>query len=358
MSIKNKHNLHKTWAASLFTMAMAAFMQPATAQSVEGTTYDLPKATVLFTVKVEKTTYTPGRFAPYALRYLKKNVQQEPVTTYRLIGITMQQNAVADTAKHFTLTVDKKHSIDKVSRAADGMLLAINADAKPVDIAAPTFTPAPKPKPLNPNDFMNEDILNAGSTAKMAELSAKEIYDIRDSRNQLNRGEADFMPKDGAQLAIMLRNLDVQERALAQLFEGTTVSDTTWTTVNFVPTKEGETVLFRFSKRLGLLDDDDLAGAPYYLQVADQHTATQPQPAGDPKKEDKNDIGLRVNMPSKITLTLRNGPEKIETFEILAPQFGFVESLSGELFGKKQTVRLTLDPLTGSVKSIENISLQ
>lgn len=174
MSIKNKHNLHKTWAASLFTMAMAAFMQPATAQSVEGTTYYLPKATVLFTVKVEKTTYTPGRFAPYALRYLKKNVQQEPVTTYRLIGITMQQNAVADTAKHFTLTVDKKHSIDKVSRAADGMLLAINADAKPVDIAAPTFTPAPKPKPLNPNDFMNEDILNAGSTAKMAELSAKE----------------------------------------------------------------------------------------------------------------------------------------------------------------------------------------
>ena len=69
------------------------------------------------------------------------------------------------------------------------------------------FVPAPKQPQPNPNDYMNEDILSAGSTAKMAELTAKDIYDIRESRNQLARGQADFMPKDGTQLRIMMENL-------------------------------------------------------------------------------------------------------------------------------------------------------
>lgn len=47
---------------------------------------------------------------------------------------------------------------------------------------------------------MTEEILIAGSTAKMAELVAKEIYNIRESKNSLTRGQADYMPKDGAAL--------------------------------------------------------------------------------------------------------------------------------------------------------------
>lgn len=50
----------------------------------------------------------------------------------------------------------------------------------------------------------------SNSSAKMAELVAKEIYSIRESRNALLRGEADNMPKDGAQLKLMLDNLNQQ----------------------------------------------------------------------------------------------------------------------------------------------------
>ena len=75
----------------------------------------------------------------------------------------------------------------------------------------------------------------------------------------------------------------------------------------------------------------------------------------EPKKEDKNDIGLRVNQPGKIVLTLMREDQKVDDFEILAPQFGTVESLSGELFGKKQSSKIILDALTGSVLTIENI---
>lgn len=73
---------------------------------------------------------------------------------------------------------------------------------------------------VNPRDFLTEEILMSNSTAKMAELVAKEIYSIRESKNALLRGEADNMPKDGAQLKLMLDNLTLQERAMTEMFAG------------------------------------------------------------------------------------------------------------------------------------------
>lgn len=329
------------------------------AQSIEGTRYSLPKNGIRFTVKVEKTKYTPGRFCQYAERYLKRSVEQEPKTTYRIISIDADQMAMPDTSKQFTLIVDKKHSISKVTCSPSGQLLAINADAAQATMPDRKFTPAPKPKPLNPNDFMTEDILNAGSTAKMAELTAKEIYDIRDSRNSLSRGEADNLPKDGAQLKLMYDNMNHQEQALASLFYGTTTKDTTQTQMTFVPVKEGRSTLFRFSKYYGLVDSDDLSGEPYYINVTDLHTATAPQTSeADKKKEDKGDIGLRVNVPNKIKVTVTGNGKDLKTVDMNAAQFGYIEPLSGELFGKKQTSEIVLDPLTGSVKSIKALELE
>ena len=341
-------------------IACAAVLQclPCSAQTVEGTTYYLPQALARFTVKVEKTVYQPGKLAVYARQYFKVDAPQQSATTYRLIGLDMTQVAVPDTAKRFTLTIDRKHSVRKVSRDRVGVLLAINADVRPDDVSPQTFTPAPRPAPLTPTDYMSEDILNAGSMAKMAELTAREIYDIRDSRNALNRGEADFMPKDGAQLKTMLANLDTQERALTQLFEGTTTRDTAWVSVDYLPRTEGREVLFRLSRWLGLVDNDDLAGEPYYVDVRDNHTASVATPADDEKKKDKNDIGLRVSVPSKITLTVGTAGETVDRFELMAPQFGVVEKLSGALFGKKQSSRLLLDPLTGAIRSIDAIEVK
>lgn len=195
--------------------------------------------------------------------------------------------------------------------------------------------------------------------AKMAELTAKEIYDIRDSRNQLSRGEADNLPKDGAQLKLMYDNMNRQEEALTQLFYGTENKDTTWTSLNFIPTKEGSNILFRFSKHFGLVDDDDLSGEPYYINIKDTHSVAIPQSTdADKKKEDKNDIGLRVSKPSNIRVTLTDGKNIIKTYEMSAAQFGNVESISGEMFGKKQSCQLLLDPLTGSVKAIKVLTTE
>lgn len=329
------------------------------AQSVEGTSYTLPKNGIRFYITVEKTQYTPGQFCQYAERYVKEKVSQEPLTTYRLIGIETDNLVMPDKEKQFTLTVDKKHSIDRVACSPEGQLLAINATAQPAAEPSRTFTPSPKPARLNPNDYMTEEILSAGSTAKMAELSAKEIYDIRDSRNALSRGEADNLPKDGAQLKLMYENMDRQEQALASLFYGTTTKDTTLAQIDLFPTKEGRSILFRFSKYYGLVDKDDLSGEPYYINVADLHTATEPvMTEEEKKKEDKGDIGLRVNNPGRIRLTVSHDGKTVKSLEMNAAQFGYVESLSGELFGKKQSSEIVLDPMTGSVKSIKAIGLK
>lgn len=344
-------NIHRILVAAFVCAASAA-----SAQTVEGTSYFLPKTAIRLTLLVEKTNYKPGEFAAYAQRYMKKNdVPLEPSTTYRLIDTQMSTFAVPDTAKRYTLSLDKRYTISEVARTDDGILLAINTQGKTVEKPA-KFTPAPKPKALNPKDYMNEDILTAGSTAKMAQLIAQEIYDIRDSRNQLQRGQAEFMPKDGQQLQLMMNGLDTQERALRQVFEGVTERDTTEMTLEFIPTEAvNRHLLFRFSRHFGLVDADDLSGTPYYISIAAEEKPQQPE---EPKKKDKDDIGLNVNMPVKVSATLYHDSAPVKKFDFHAPQFGTVENLSGALFGKKQTSKIILNPITGGLESIKEIAIE
>lgn len=54
----------------------------------------LPKNGMRFTVKVEKTQYKPGAFSPYAERFMREKVAQQPTTTYRIIGIEMDETVL------------------------------------------------------------------------------------------------------------------------------------------------------------------------------------------------------------------------------------------------------------------------
>ena len=185
-------------------------------QNINGTSYFLPKTGLKFTILTEKTSYTPGEFSQYAERYLKQSAGNQPETTYRILGIRLSTYGIADTSKLFTASIDSKHNIMSIYKDDNGVLLAVNDRPNP---PAPdnSFKPAPKPARLNPNDFLSQDILSAGSKAKMAELAADEIYDIRDSRTQLTRGQADNMPTDGQQMRIMLNSLNTQEAALMHM---------------------------------------------------------------------------------------------------------------------------------------------
>lgn len=116
--------------------------------------------------------------------------------------------------------------------------------------------------------YMTEDILMAGSTAKMAELTAREIYNIRDSKNLILRGQADTMPKDGASLQLVIDQLSKQEKALTQAFTGVTSRTDKVFTILIEPGEETqEQIAARFSTQLGVLPTDNLAGEPIYIRI-------------------------------------------------------------------------------------------
>lgn len=321
----------------------------------EGAVYYLPKTAIRITLQVEKTTYTPGEFCKYSEKYLRiKDVSSTPSTKYRLISVRQEPFAVADTSKCYAVKYDAKTSACNVRLSDDGILLAINQDIKqqiPIKVVNELKT---KPVAKSPKSYLSEEILSAGSTSKMAELTAQEIYEIRESRSMLAKGQADFMPKDGEQLRLMLQELATQDEALSSMFTGVTVSDTTTHTITYAvnnPVKRD--VLFRFSSDFGLVDSDDLSGTPYYIYIEDLKTVAEPVTV-DPKKAAKpQQSGIYVNIPGKMRSTIFDAKTQIVANEFPAPQFGNVELLSGALFNKRYTSRLLLNPLTGAVEKLE-----
>lgn len=347
------NRLITTIAAAAMTIAATAANKP-----TEGLTYFLPKTAVRMQVLVEKTTTTPGQLANYAKIYFQKDAPTQPSADYRIVGYKFSTEGRADESKQFAVSVDKKHTVLSVDTDVNGCLLAINT--KGDKAAAPTtFTPAPQPTPLNPYDYMSQDILSAGNLPKMAQLVAQEIYDIRDSRNQLSRGEADFMPKDGEQLRLMYAQLNTQEAALMQLFLGTTKVDTTEHVVTFVPEPSAKrTVVFRFSKKFGFATADDLSGEPYYMNIDNENSIMAAPAVAEEAKKEKDEFQLGVSLPGKIRLTLTaDGTNKVY-FETYAAQFGKVEMLSGALFGKKFTSKIKLDAATGAVTKLDTEPLE
>ncbi len=347
---------------STFSQTVSSFYQPGV--TAEGAVYFLPKTAVRVTVEVEKTTYTPGDLCQYAERYLRlRDVSPTPSVGYRITAIRQEPVAVADTTKRYAVKFDPRTSATNIRLSDDGVLVGINTEVRGEkqevrDYTQPKNNPltshsSPLTSKLNPRQFMSEDALAAGSTSKMAELIAQDIYEIRDSRNQLVRGQADNMPKDGEQLRLMLNQLDLQDRALTSLFSGTTVCDTTRHSFIVVPdsTITGH-ILFRFSQKLGLVDADDLAGVPYYINIDDLSTVPAPAPV-DPRKKLKPIDGIFVNIPGRLRATVSDGQQAIITSEFPAGQFGNVELLSGSLFNKRFTTRLWLNPLSGAIERLD-----
>lgn len=335
---------------TLFAMTMLGAVAMAQA---EGTPYYLPKTEMRFQILIEKTSYSPGEYAIYSERFLKKSPRTEASTEYSIIGINMYMTAIPDSAKAFFIPIDKKHTVLNVQRDRNGVLMAINTTGHPISVPD-AFKPAPKAKAVNPHDFMIEEILTAGSTAKMAELTAREIYDIRSSRSELSRGEAEYMPKDGEQLSIMLENLNRQEQILLQTFEGVTVKDTIQQEIRFVPEKEGEAkqILFRLSKKLGLVDADDLAGSPYYIVIDDLNIIPEIKIDANVKRG-KEEPSIAVNMPGKVKATILEGNNPIKAFECYVAQYGRLEYLSSNLFGRKILTTVRLNPVNGNVELID-----
>jgi hypothetical protein len=322
--------------------------------TLEGVAYYLPRTAFRITIIAEKTTTKPGDFYKYADRYLRlQNVPTEESVKWSLKSIKMEPYGKPDKNKAFCIKIKSKTVAPLVGLSRDGLLLSINCDAEE-DFLPDLPKPEKGPAPENPRSYMTQEIIAAGSTAKMAELCAQEIYDIRDSKNSLIRGEADNTPKDGAQLKLMLDQLDKQAAALESLFSGTTQTDTEVFSLFFDPQEETDhNVLFRFSQKLGVLDYDNLAGEPVVASIKALETIPTAVPSEEvAKKRAKMEHGVYYNVPVRTKIKVTFDGQEYVNMETPMAQFGVVEMLSNTLFDKKTNTQVTFFQTTGGTKDV------
>ena len=330
---------------SMFTVQCCA--QPEIAQlqpgqTPDGVVYFLPKTAVRIHLLIEKQTYTPGQFARYAEHYLQlKGIQQQEQISQRIISIELSTFGVRDTSKCYSVRLKGKAETAEIRLSEQGTLLAVNDEplALPQPIQ-PVLNVNPIP-PLTP--LLSSETLSAGSTAKKAELTAQQIQELQERRQQLATGEADEMPQDEQQLRLMFQQIDQKTSQLMAQFTGTVRRDTTQHVLTLCPEREMKhEVLFRISRRLGLVDSDDLSGVPYYIDLKNLNPAEHPAP------ENKKPSGFFVNVPGMAQLTVSQEDQPLAQFDVPLAQFGFTELRDGDLF-RRYVTHLQLHPATGAV---------
>ena len=319
--------------------------------TLEGIVYYLPKTQIEVKVTVTQTTYTPGKLCQYANQYLKlQNISVKPNEYWEIKSIQVNPIGVPDVKKAYSIKLKEKIATSQVELTKDGIIKAINTTTPKEENIEIETIPEEKAKRVDPSKYMTEEILMAGSTNKMAELIAKEIYNIRESKNSLTRGQADYMPQDGTSLQIMLTNLEVQEKAMTEMFSGYTESTDHTFSFYIEPEKEDcEFVVFRFSKKLGVLKSDDLAGEPIYITITNENTL----PPAVEATEKKTIEGAIYNVPGKGKVIVRSTKKKFHESRFPITQFGETEVPTSGLFNKKINTRVIFNPVTGGISKID-----
>ena len=313
-----------------------------------GVTYMLPKTEIEIVLQATKHTYTPGEFCRYADRYLRlNNVSAEPEEFWTLDKIETRIAGVPDKDNVYFVKMKDKTVAPLMELTEDGIVRSINIpfSGKP---AAKTPEAKATESSIDPRSFLTEEILMSNSSAKMAELVAKEIYSIRESKNALLRGEADNMPKDGAQLKLMLDNLNQQETAMTEMFSGKIKKEPKTFTIRLTPKEMKDEVAFRFSRKLGVVANNDLAGEPYYISVTDLKV-----PMYLPPRKAKEVDGVAYNLPGKAQVTLVYNNKKLFDDQLPITQFGTVEYLAPVLFNKNSTIKVLFDTATGGLIKVD-----
>lgn len=321
----------------------------------EGVTYCLPDTRIDVTVNAACVTRTPGEFNRYAERYLRiNNAITEAVTNWEIIDAAVATSGKPNAEKMYTIKLDNS-SMCNISLCNDGIIKGINIkeqnngkEDKLSSVVANDHVDAMQ--------YMTEEMLQATSTAKLAELTAKEIYTIRESKLAITRGLSENMPKDGLSMQLVLEELDRQEKALTELFTGRTDTIYVARAYTIDPVQGCDTakaVLLRFSRKLGFVDKDDLAGEPVYYTLRDLKTVYIPTQEELGKKKNKKKDGVCYNVPGKADFSLFTRSRKLYSGEIGVAQLGITEMLPKELFNKRVATKVLFDTATGGIISID-----
>lgn len=318
-----------------------------------GITYSLPKTSLIVEAEVTKVTCKAGPYYQYAEKYLAvQDAIAEDAVYYELGKVRLINRGVPDPDNTYIVEFKPGTVAPYAYLTEDGLLCSINTEYVPAEEKAEKKAVAAKQGAAQ-NSVLSEELLMAGSTARQAEVAAKQIYRIRESRMDILTGEADNLPPDGEAMKLVIQQLEAQEQTLSHLFTGTTEKTTDLYEVSIIPSDElDKEVIFRFSKQLGIVDADDLGGAPVYMNLI----ATERAPQLDPKEAEKKEKSLKgiiYNVPGKAKVEITMGKHTLYKGEAQITQFGTQEGLAPVMFeDKKAPVKISFYPETGAIKQI------
>jgi hypothetical protein len=357
--------------AVLFSVSLSAQTKVIRKSAVKsndyGVTYFLPKTDLVVTAEISKITTQAGQYNKYAAKYLGFNDPvQENQTYYVLDKLTVATKGVPDENKSYLVVFKTKTTAPFVYLTEEGLICAINAEYEDTVLASssrPEKKEDTRPK-FDIHSVLTEEYFQAGSVGKMAEVIARQIYRLRESRTDLLTGETENVPKDGAAMKLVLEQIELQEKALVEEFTGSkTVEKQTYEIVVNPFDEMDKHVLFRFSKRLGVVKPDDLSGVPVYMNLRKLKNPEQQPEFTDSKESAKelakianakaNQQGVIYNLPAKASVEIVFDAKTFYSGEHFIAQFGKTECLLPEVFeDKKAPVKVYFYPETGSLKQV------
>lgn len=320
-----------------------------------GLVYSLPVTHIKIIVEAEKTVCKAGPFYKYAKKYLGvDDIVTADSETWTLKGVDMATFGVPDNDNRYLMQF-KSGASPFLMMTEDGLPLSINeenvASSMPVKKAVEETASR-----LDNNSFAKSlpgELLASESTAKRAEIAAQMIYKIRESRTNYATGEADQMPPDGAALKLILDHLDEQEADLMALFCGTRSKGTVVKEFDYIPMDKVEKeVVFRVSDANGIVDKNDLGGAPATLALQIESRGQLPKDEkGNEKKLPKGAVMYRIPGRATVSISYEGATVCSKTFDVA--QFGIDFGLDPNMFtDKKRPSFVKFYPETGAIKEL------
>ncbi len=316
--------------------------------------YSLPNTQLNVTLEAEISVKKPGEFYKYAKKYL--NID-DPITkeshSAQLKSVTVTTEGIANPDERYAVQF-KSGSIVTMTLNSNGVPLSINIES-PVSVNSVTLAKARAASPTaleSPaaRQVVSEEMAQSQSVAKKAELAAAQLFDIRQTRNDLITGQAEQTPPDGKSLQLMLDNLEDQEQALMAMFVGTTSTYTVVKTINEMPDDNiKDLVIARISPLDGIIDADDLAGDPVTLNVEVLQRGEMPtNDKGETLSFPKNGLAYSIPGSARVTVSFRG--ETHYSGNVDFAQMGTVYGLSPNAFiDKKDPIYVIFDPATGAI---------
>ncbi len=363
-AMKRRHILFAALLASTALTMPAQTSQKITAGKANeyGLIYSLPVTALDIYIEAEVTECHPGEFYNYARRHLGiKDAITAVSRSARVTDVVIIPRGMADPDRRYVAQF-KPGSTAYITLTDSDIPVAINADA-----GAETTNPAiPAAKPAAPSPLESDaarqavtaDMARSASVSKKAELAAQRIFELRETRSDIISGQADNPPADGNAMKLVLDNLAAQEAALTAMFAGTTSTRTEVKKYTLVPdsTDISGKVIARLSAVDGLLDADNLAGAPVTVDVKVIEQGTMPvNEKGEVKTFPKGGVAYAV--PGTALVSINYEGQQVASEQISLAQLGIVFGLNPSLFtDKKAPYKVIFDPTTGAVVELSPVT--